>query len=329
MKLSTFFALYASMASVTTAFPGMNKVLDEIHARQATQESGASTELIGDLSSTSDANLSAVGRSVKNIILGQEDGQSSATYPNVPQKGSAQCAQDTCCIWSYISKDMASKFKGNAGRCNDLARQAVRLGFHDSAGWSKATGPLGGADGSIVLAPAEMQRPANRGLEDIVAQMKTWYGTYSKYGISMADLIQMGSTTATVVCPLGPRVRSFVGRKDSSVPAPDGLLPSPFESADILINRFQNMTIGPHGLTALIGAHTTSQQRFVDPARAGDPQDGTPGVWDVLYYKQTLDPNAPKRVFKFQSDINLSKDPRISQEFQEFAGNQQDWNEVC
>lgn len=137
----------------------------------------------------------------------------------------------------------------------------------------------------------------------------------------------MGSTTATVVCPLGPRVRSFVGRKDSSVAAPDGLLPSPFESADILIGRFQNMTIGPHGLTALIGAHTTSQQRFVDPSRAGDPQDGTPGTWDVLYYQQTLDPNAPKRIFKFQSDINLAQDPRISAEFQEFANDQQDWNE--
>lgn len=125
------------------------------------------------------------------------------------------------------------------------------MGFHDSAGWSKATGPLGGADGSIVLAAAEMQRPANLGLQDIVAQMKTWYSTYSKYGVSMADLIQMGSTTATVVCPLGPRVRSFVGRKDSTVAAPDGLLPSPFESADILISRFQNMTIGPHGLTGM------------------------------------------------------------------------------
>lgn len=272
MKPSTFLALYASMmASAVSAYPGMDKVLQEIESRDQ-GEPGASTELIGDLNTTADAQLTAVGRSVKNIILGSEDGQSTATYANVPKMGTPQCAADTCCIWKYISNDMASKFKGNAGRCNDLARQAVRLGFHDSAGWSKATGPLGGADGSIVLAAAEMQRPDNRGLEDIVAQMKTWFATYSKFGVSMADLIQMGSTTATVVCPLGPRVRSFVGRKDSTVAAPDGLLPSPFESADILINRFQNMTIGPHGLTALIGAHTTSQQRFVDPTRAGDPQ---------------------------------------------------------
>lgn len=272
MKLSSFLALSASMAaSVASAYPGMDKVLQEIESRDQ-GEPGASTELIGDINTTADAQLTTVGRSVKNVILGSETGQSTATYASVPRMGTSQCAADTCCIWKYISADMASKFKGNAGRCNDLARQAVRLGFHDSAGWSKATGPSGGADGSIVLAAAEMQRPANRGLEDIVAQMKTWYATYRKYGVSMADLIQMGSTTATVVCPLGPRVRSFVGRQDSTAAAPDGLLPSPFESADILINRFQNMTIGPHGLTALIGAHTTSQQRFVDPTRAGDPQ---------------------------------------------------------
>lgn len=125
MKLSTFFALYASMASVATAYPGMDKVLVEIESRDQ-GEPGASTELIGDLLNTTDANLTAVGKSVKNIILGNEDGQSTATYPNVPKMGTAQCAADTCCIWKYISNDMAAKFKGNAGRCNDLARQVRR-----------------------------------------------------------------------------------------------------------------------------------------------------------------------------------------------------------
>ncbi|KAG8159796.1 hypothetical protein KVR01_010433 [Diaporthe batatas] len=286
----------------------MNKVLSEIKARQDNDTQFDSKELIGDLLNLTDSQLTPVGRSVKNIITDNgEDGQSNEAYPNVPPRDTPECAADTCCIWHYISADMASKFRG----------------------WSKATSPLGGADGSIVLAPEEMTRPPNRGLEPIVAQLQDWFDEYNEYGAGMADLIQMASTTATVVCPLGPRVRSFVGRKDSSVPAPDGLLPSPFASADNLISLFRNMTIEPHGLTALLGAHTTSQQRFVDPARAGDPQDSTPGVWDVLFYKQTLDSNAPRRVFKFQSDINLSKDPRIVTEFREFAGpgGQQHWNE--
>lgn len=228
---------------------------------------------------------------------------------------------------------MVAAFKGPSGRCTNLARGAVRLGFHDAAGFSKATGPQGGADGSIILAAEEMTRVDNRGLEPIVAQTKAWYDKYKSYGVTAADLIQMGANVATVVCPLGPRVKSYVGRKDSSVAAPNGLLPNVNSSASVLIELFQNKTIEPNGLTSLLGAHTTSQQRFVDPARAGDPQDSTPGVWDVLYYNETINPNAPPRVFKFQSDINLAADPRTGTLFKFFADpahadRQQDWNEV-
>ncbi|KAK2598631.1 hypothetical protein N8I77_012027 [Diaporthe amygdali] len=330
MKSSILLASCISVATLAYAYPGMHNVLSEIKVREDDDTEFDSKELIGDLVNLTESELTSVGRSVKKIITDDgEDGESNEGYSNIPARDTPQCAADTCCIWHYISADMAAKFRGPSGRCTNLARQSVRIGFHDAAGWSKGTGQLGGADGSIVLAPEEMARPENRGMEEIVEQMRKWFDEYSKYGASMADLIQMASTTATVVCPLGPRVRSFVGRKDSSVPAPDGLLPSAFASADDLISLFRNKTIEPHGLTALLGAHTTSQQRFVDIERAGDPQDSTPGVWDVLFYKQTLDNHAPKRVFKFQSDINLSKDPRTASEFKEFAGpdGQKDWNE--
>jgi len=94
-----------------------------------------------------------------------------------------------------------------------------------------------------------------------------------------------------------------------------------------LIELFRAKTIQPHGLAALIGAHSASQQRFVDPSRFGDPQDSTPGVWDTLFYKQTLG-RAPPRVFKFRSDIVLAEDPRIYPEFLAFAGpgGQEHWN---
>lgn len=155
------------------------------------------------------------------------------------------------------------------------------------------------------------------------------YNQYSKFGVSVADLIQVAASVATVSCPLGPRIRTFVGRVDSATPAPHGLLPDVNADADSLIKLFEDKTIGPHGLTALIGAHTTSQQFFVDPSRAGDPQDGTPGVWDVKFYQQTLASDAPPRVFKFASDVVLAQDGRISHEFQSFAADQSHWNEVC
>jgi hypothetical protein len=53
-------------------------------------------------------------------------------------------------------------------------------------------------------------------------------------------------------------------------------------------------------------------------------------VWDVLFYKQTLMPKPPQRVFKFPSDIVLSKHPETRKEWKEFAqrGGQDHWNEV-
>jgi hypothetical protein len=140
----------------------------------------------------------------------------------------------------------------------------------------------------------------------------------------------MGATVATVVCPLGPRVRSFVGRKDNAMLPPDGLLPDVNDPADKLINLFLDKTIKPHGLAALVGAHTTSQQRFFKPQRALDPQDSTPGVWDVLFYPQTLQANPPRRVLKFPSDVVLSTHSRIADEWKQFAGpgGQEHWNDV-
>lgn len=339
MAMLRFLLLTLSAGAASVAgYPGMENLLADLQTRQ---NPGASTTLIGDLAHLSDAQLTPAGLAAKQILNGTASGQSADAYPapGPPALGTAQCAADACCAWYHIASAMAASFRGPSGRCNDLARQAVRLGFHDAAGWSVAAagpgggGGGGGADGSIVLAPEEMARPENRGLEDAVAQMRSWYKTYGSgsgsRGVSMADLIQMGATTAALVCPLGPRGRFFAGRRDSTAPAPDGLLPGAGESADVLLARFRNMTIGPAGLVALIGAHTTSQQRFVDPTRAGDPQDGTPGVWDVLYYVQTLG-TAPRRVFRFQSDINLAKDPRTARGFQVFAGTggQAAWNEV-
>ena len=107
-------------------------------------------------------------------------------------------------------------------------------------------------------------------------------------------------------------------------------MPGVNDSADKLIKLFEDKTISPHDLVALLGAHTTSEQFFVDPKRRGAPQDGTPGVWDTLFYNQTLGTGPlPKEVFRFPSDIALSKDPRTKGEWESFSGpgGQSHWNE--
>lgn len=62
-------------------------------------------------------------------------------------------------------------------------------------------------------------------------------------------------------------------------PSPDGLLPSVHSGADTLINLFNDKTIMPHELAALIGAHSTAKQFKQDLATSGMASDTTPGVW--------------------------------------------------
>ncbi|KAL5598672.1 hypothetical protein BROUX41_003414 [Berkeleyomyces rouxiae] len=333
MHLIQTISLALALAQSGLAYPGMKQVLSEIkeiNARATTPTD--STELIGDLATLSDNELSATGALIKSIILGQADPESSEPDTNeLAAISSPQCKEDTCCIWSHIADEMQALFTGPSGRCTRWARFAIRLGFHDAGAWDKFSA-YGGADGSIVLAAEERTRPDNNGLLEMIEQTEAWYHKYHDdlgyTAVSMADLIQLGANVATVVCPLGPRVRTFVGRQDSSEPAPRGKLPRASADAESLIQLFADKTIGSRGLVALIGAHTTSQQTTVDPARALDPQDSTPGVWDTLYYRQTLAQNPPPRVFRFQSDVNLAAHSQTSGDFRAFAGRngQAIWN---
>jgi hypothetical protein len=111
---------------------------------------------------------------VAAIITGKADGQSTDISYIIPgQLGSPQCMEDACCVWKYVADEMVAKFKGDSGRCNLYARGAIRLGFHDAGTWKKGM-QTGGADGSIILSD-ELSRPINRGLEEIVDQMRGWY----------------------------------------------------------------------------------------------------------------------------------------------------------
>ncbi|KAJ9134396.1 Peroxidase [Coniochaeta hoffmannii] len=322
----------AMLLNPSLGWPGMNKTLHDLLSGEASDteaNNGDSHGLLGDLATLPDSSLTPVGRSIKNILTGTGSGQDAASTARgaTPRLGSAACRADTCCTWAHIAADMSNSFLGKAGRCNSLSRASIRLGFHDAAGWSKSTGGGGGADGSLILS-GELSRPENNGLQEVCAFVTGLYNRYAPHhgNLTVADLIQMAATVATVTCPLGPRIRSFVGRRDSAVPAPPGLLPDVNSDADTLIRLFGDKTISPQGLAALIGAHSTSQQRFVDPARAGDPQDSSPGVWDTTYYRQTVG-TAPPRVFRFPSDVNLAGDPRVAEEWGVYEGDQGRWNE--
>ncbi|KAF2813835.1 heme peroxidase [Mytilinidion resinicola] len=295
-------------------WPGMGKTMSDLARRiaQDTNDDGDATPvLIADLKN---GITSPVGQSIANILPRQEDAQ-AVSPPGV--LSSKACKADTCCVWYYVSAALTAAFKGPTGRCNEIARQAIRLGFHDAGIWSQSNAAagqdFGGADGSILLSCSEISRPENSGLQGIAALAKA---TTKSFGVGYADLIQFSAIHAVVTCPLGPRIRVFVGRKDSSTPAPNGLLPGVNDSADKLVALFQDKTIPPHDLAALVGAHTTSRQFFVDTTRKGAPQDGIPGIWDTLIYNQTVGTGPlPKQVLRFNSDLVLSVDPRLNDEW--------------
>lgn len=222
MKTATLVSYYAALALLPGAFgwPGMGKMMGDLsqklQIRQADEDENDSDEMIGDL--VSPGPITPLGQSVARIIVGDEDGFSDEVYTvAVPKKNSKACAADTCCIWSYIASELNDKFTGKSGRCNGFARAAIRQGFHDAGAWSKSS-THGGADGSLILA-GEISRTENHGLETIIDYTQKVYNKYSSYGIGMADLIQFMANVGTVSCPLGPRVRTYVGRIDSSTPA--------------------------------------------------------------------------------------------------------------
>lgn len=123
-----------SLTRIACAWPGMGKLLTELKTRQENDtDEFDSKELIGDLLTLSDDQLTTVGRSVKQIITGIEVPQSDVGWDTpVPSLGTAECAADVCCVWQYIVHDLVAAFKGRSGRCTAAARAAIRLGFHVS-----------------------------------------------------------------------------------------------------------------------------------------------------------------------------------------------------
>ncbi|OAQ68857.2 peroxidase [Pochonia chlamydosporia 170] len=328
MKSSPILSVVLTIAQVASSYPDMANTLAEIEKRKANR----STSLIGDLEFLADRDLTKTGSLIKNILIGKGDPQDlSSAYSSLPAKDSEACKKDPCCIWKYIADDMRGAMV-EGKECNAIARGAIRLGFHDAGSWSKKTGKTGGADGSILLANECEDRTENEGLRGFCPQMRKWFDKYKSYGVSMADLIQFGATVGTVVCPVGPRIRTFVGRKDNKEAAPRGNLPGAFDDADTLIKLFEDKTISPAGLVALLGAHTVSRQRTAFPERLEAPQDSTPGTWDTRYFRETIDSNSPKEVLKLDSDVNIATDSRTKalwKSYGQFLFGQMTWNQAC
>jgi hypothetical protein len=283
--------------------------------------------------------LSTIGQLIKDVLNGVKSGINN-DISNKPLI--CLSTLDKCCVCEYnnalnvaqcwqpegwdVSAELTKNFVQADGQCNDNARAAVRFGFHDAGAWENGS-PNGGADGSLMMDFGEQDRPENNGLQTVRTLLRS---VQAKYKVGYADLAQYAHNHATISCPKGPRVRTFVGRKDATKAAPTGLLPDVNDSADNLIALFQRKGFSAHDLAALVGAHASAKQRFVDPSQAGKPLDTTPGVWDVEFYNDTLavvkdGPSARPDIFVLPSDKVLSQHPKINDEWLSFVGNQPHW----
>lgn len=272
--------------------------------------------------------LTPVTQLIKDVLAGTKSAIDD-TKSNKPLTCSLSLLSDKCCAWYDVSAELTKLFLQSDGQCNDNARAAVRLGFHDAGSWDKNS-LNGGADGSLLMDFGEIDRPENNGLQSVRTLLR---GVQKNFKVGYADLVQYAHNHATISCPKGPRVRTFVGRKDATKAAPTGLLPDVHDSADNLIKLFADKGFSAHDLAALVGAHATARQRFVDtrPEAVNKPLDTTIGVWDVEFYNDTLNnpagSTAGQKVFVLPSDKVLSTHPKISDEWKAFVGNQPHWNE--
>jgi len=238
---------------------------------------------------------------------------SAISFPSFPSLSLLRRSNGTACpaVWTQISQDLTNLFLTDA-QCNNDARAAIRAVFHDCF-------PGEGCDGSLAL-PEELARTQNQPMAATVTKLKS---LADQYDVGVADMIAFAGSHAVVTCPQGPIVTTYIGREDTDVPAPDGQLPPANVTGDDALQHFSAKGFTAQDLAALIGAHTASRQFNTDPTQVGASQDTTPGIWDIVYFVQTLLKQAP---FSFQSDISLSQQESVGPWMQKFSTDKAGWD---
>ncbi|KAJ6504439.1 heme peroxidase [Mycena vulgaris] len=212
------------------------------------------------------------------------------------------------------------------GRCGDSARASIRLAFHDAGPFSlalQAAGqPNGAADGSMLVDPNEVLRPDNNGLQNIVSLLQPLPG---QFNVSHGDVLHLAGVLGVLACPGGPVINTYIGRTAPKNIAPDGLLPNPNSPVKVLTDRFADMGFSIRELMALIGAHSTGKQRFVNTLVAPSTFDTTVDIWDVRFYSDTQSSSVAPGTFKLNSDVNFAHNATTQKDYNRFVGKQDNW----
>ncbi|CDO77692.1 Class II peroxidase [Trametes cinnabarina] len=277
-------------------------------------------------------------------------------------------ATNAACCSLFAVRDDIQQNLFHGGQCGEDAHESLRITFHDAIAISPALeargqfgcvlmrlsklfygrdetngldGRGGGADGSIaIFSDIETNFQANVGLDEIVALQKP---IVARHNISHADFIMFAGALGASNCPGAPRLDFFLGRKDATRPAPDGLVPEPFDTLEDVFARLKDASNGEFDeiLTVwLLTAHTIGASDHLDESIPGTPFDSTPGIWDTQFFIETQlrgtsfpgkgananhgEVMSPlKGEIRLQTDHLLARDSRTACEWQSFVNNQQ------
>ncbi|KDN67445.1 putative peroxidase [Colletotrichum sublineola] len=213
------------------------------------------------------------------------------------------CNARTCPpVWTQVAADLKGSFAG----CPSEARQAIRAAFHDCF--------PGSCDGSLILANECFDREENMQMQpicDILGQKA------AAYNVSTADMIQAAAAFGVAACG-GPKIYFLVGRKDSSVPNPEGVLPTQDSDAAAQINAFKKKGFSATDLVALVGAHSAGQ------SLQELSFDSTPDKLDsTVFYPETLEETTPTSL---GSDVALGYARETKNVWKGFGASQTRWN---
>ncbi|KIP01553.1 fungal class II heme-containing peroxidase [Phlebiopsis gigantea 11061_1 CR5-6] len=197
-------------------------------------------------------------------------------------------AHSECCNWFDVLDDVQETLF--EGRCDDEARESIRIQFHDAISYSKGLGSAGrylhslSVDGSILShADLELTYAENTGLDNIVWAQRA---LAVKHGVSFGDFITFAGAVGLSNCHDAPRLRFFAGRQNSTAPAPDGLVPAPWHSVDRILARMADAGFSPEETIALLAAHSVATQHTIDPMADGAALDSTPESFDNRFFTE-------------------------------------------
>ncbi|KAF7797208.1 hypothetical protein EIP86_008400 [Pleurotus ostreatoroseus] len=257
-----------------------------------------------------------------------------ATCPDGTQLMNAEC-----CALLAVRDDLQNNMFNN--ECGDEAHEALRLTFHDAIAISpamEAQGQFGGggADGSIMIfSDIETAFHPNIGLDEVVESFRPFQ---QRSGMGVADFIQFSGAVATSNCPGAPTLNAFIGRKDATQAAPDGLVPEPFHDVDTILARFNDAGQFDELETVwFLIAHSVAAQNDIDTTVSHAPFDSTPTIMDGQFFIETqlrgtefigkggiqgVAESPLKGEFRLLSDQQLARDNRTACEWQSFGTDQ-------